>query len=101
MDCDTCKKERAQEAGAVPRWTHEADMARMERTVIKLWILLIIMLALLFGTNAGWVWYEAQFVEEVTETVETSTDGGGNAYGAIVSGDNSEVHYGENQGDTD
>lgn len=93
MDCDACKKERAQEAGAVPRWTHEADMARMERTVKKLWVLLIIVLALLFGTNAGWIWYEAQFIDEsVTQEVDT---GDGDAYVAGIG----DITYGESQTD--
>lgn len=92
MDCDTCKKERAQ-GEAVPRWTHEADMARMERNNKRLWVLLIIVLALLFGTNAGWIYYESQFTDEVvTQDVET---GEGDA---IISGIG-DIHYGESSTD--
>ena len=94
MDCKSCKEERKQ-GEAVPRWTHEADMARMERTIKKLWILLIIILALLFGTNAGWIWYESQFVEEVvTQEVTQDADNGenhfigGDYYGATESENN-------------
>ena len=91
MDCDACKKQRAEESGAVPRWTHEADMARMERTVKKLWVLLIITLALLFGTNAGWIYYESQWEEvTTTETYEARTDGGGTA----IANGSGEVIYG-------
>lgn len=93
MDCNTCGAKKPE---PVPFQTHESDMARLERTIKRLWILLIIMLGLLIGSNVAWLIYESQFVEEVTETVETYTEGGGNAYGAIVSGNNSEVRYGEN-----
>ena len=68
--------------------------AMAERTIKRLWIVIILLIVLLVGTNVAWIYYENQFVEEVTETVETTTEGGGNAYGTIVSGDNSEVSYG-------
>lgn len=68
--------------------------AMAERTIKRLWIALILLIVLLVGTNVAWLRYESQFIDEVTETVETTTDGGGNAYGTIVSGDNSGVTYG-------
>ena len=68
--------------------------AMAERTIKRLWIAIILLIVLLVGTNVAWIYYENQFVEEVTEPVETTTEGGGNAYGTIVSGDNSEVNYG-------
>lgn len=68
--------------------------AMAERTIKRLWIVIILLIVLLVGTNVAWIYYENQFEEVVTETVETTTEGGGNAYGTIVSGDNSEVNYG-------
>lgn len=82
----------------IPYYVHESDMARMERQIKRLWIVLIMTIVFLVGSNAAWIYYESQFVDEVTETIETSADGGGNAYGTIVSGDNSEVNYGESEG---
>lgn len=82
----------------IPYYVHESDMARMERQIKRLWIVLIMTIVFLVGSNAAWIFYESQFVDEVTETIETSADGGGNAYGTIVSGDNSEVNYGESEG---
>jgi hypothetical protein len=55
----------------------------------------------LVGCVAGFIWYEAQFTDEVTETIETYTDGGGNAYGTLVSGNRSVVNYGESQSNPD
>ena len=80
MDCETCKKERAQEAGAVPRWTHEADMARMERGNKRLWIALLFAIAVI----AGMVIYNAQF-ETVEIQAEQQADGDSNNY--AVGGD--------------
>lgn len=91
------ENERIEFESPVPYKVHERDMARIERANKRLWITILALVVLLVATNAGWIWYESQFIEETTETVETSTDGGGNAYGTIVSGDNSEVNYGESQ----
>lgn len=79
------------------QYTIDILQAMAERTIKRLWIIIIILITLLAATNGAWIWYESSFVDEVTETVETNTDGGGNAYGSIISGDNSEVHYGESQ----
>ena len=62
----------------VPYIVHESIMARMERTIRRLWILCIILILLLAGTNAGWIWYENQFIDEVTITQEN--DDGYNNY---------------------
>ena len=73
---------------------HEADMARMERIVKRLWILLIISLAALIGTNVAWVVYEAQFqTVDVTQEVEQQADGNGDNH--FIGGD----AYGTSEGD--
>ena len=51
----------------------EAHEARLERTIVRLWVVIIILLLLLFGTNAGWMYYENQF-EDVTTTVTQEVD---------------------------
>ena len=78
---------------------HEAEMARMERVNTRLFWAWVVTLILLAGCVAGFIWYEAQYIDEVTETIETSAEGGGNAYGTIISGDGSEVNYGANKSD--
>lgn len=50
----------------VPYMVHEDDMARLERTVKRVWILCIILITALIGSNAGWIWYESQFIDEVS-----------------------------------
>lgn len=59
---------------------HEGMMARMERTIRRLWILCIILIILLAGTNAAWFYYESQFVDEVTIT-QDNKDGYNNYVG--------------------
>ena len=58
-----------------------------ERTIKRLWVIIILLVVLLFGTNAAWIYYESQFsMEEVTSTeIEQDTDGGGNNY--VIGGD--------------
>ena len=67
--------------GPIPRYYHEAETARLERTITRLFWALIMTILLLVGTNAGWIWYESQFQDEViTVEAEQTTEGGGNNY---------------------
>lgn len=54
---------------------NEMIFARFERTNRRLWILCIILIFTLIATNAGWLYYESQFVTEET-TVEQEVDTG-------------------------
>ena len=73
MDCDTCNK--APET--VSYIVHEGTMARMERTIKRLWILVILLIVLLVGTNIAWIVYESQF-EDVSITATQESDSGNN-----------------------
>ena len=78
---------------SIPYYLHEGEMARQERTIKRLWVLCLIMVFLLVGTNAGWLWYENQFIDEVvTQDVDTG-DGT-----AIVSGIG-DIAYGTSKAD--
>lgn len=59
----------------IPYIAHEADMTRMERTNRRLWILAIVLIVALIGTNAGWIYYENQF-EEIAVEQEVDTGEG-------------------------
>lgn len=75
----------------VPYIVHEGIMTRLERTIERLWILAIILIILLFGSNAGWIWYENQFEDKVTTIeAEQDADNGGSNY--VVNG-----NYGETE----
>lgn len=83
-DCKTCKEQRQ----TVPYIVHEADMARQERTIKRLWILLIIVIFLFVGSNCAWLYYESQFEDVFSTTTEIDAQqesADGNNY--IVGGD--------------
>lgn len=61
----------------VPYIVHEAAMARLERTIKRLWILCIIMFSAFVISNAVWIYYESSF-EDVVVTQEN--DDGYNNY---------------------
>ena len=55
---------------------HEGMMARMERTIRRLWVLCIILIILLTATNCAWIYYESQFTDEtltVTQDLDSNT----------------------------
>lgn len=84
MDCNSCK-EKHRQSEPIPYIAYESGMARLERTIQRLWILLIILIVLLVGSNIGWLIYESQFEEVVTTEIEQDTGEGGDNY--IVGGD--------------
>lgn len=91
-DCKTCKENR-QNVEPVPYIVHESAMARQERTIKRLWILLILVISLLVATNGAWIWYESQWEDiYVEQEVETET---GDAFVAGVG----DVKYGESETD--
>ena len=59
----------------VPYIVHEGIVSRFERTIEKLWILCIILIFLLVGSNIAWLYYENQF-EDVKVTQEVDTGNG-------------------------
>ena len=68
----------------------ESAQARSERTNRRLWVLCIILILSLLGTNIGWICYENSFEDTVTttQTVEQETDDGGiNYVGDFIGGD--------------
>lgn len=51
----------------------ESALAREDIKNKRLWILVIILLVMLFGSNAGWIWYESQFEDVVTISQDVDT----------------------------
>ena len=92
-DCRTCKEQRQ----TVPYIVHEADMARQERTIKRLWILLIIVIFLLVGSNIAWLMYESSFEEVAATTTEIdaqqeNAEGNNYAVGGDVIGETTRSH---------
>lgn len=57
----------------VPYIVHEGDMARMERSNRRLWIIVLVLIVLLVGSNIAWLCYENS-MEEVSTTVEQEVE---------------------------
>ena len=84
----------------IPYIAFESATARQERTIRRLWVLCIILIVALLGTNAGWIYYESQWqvVEtEVTQDVDASTEGGGDIHLNTIGGD----YNGQSEGEAD
>lgn len=93
-ECNNCNTVQT-----IPYIVHEQEMTRRERTEKRLWLTIILLICLLVGTNAGWIYYESQFEDVVTTTtyeMEADATDGGNA---IVNGDGSVLINGN--GETD
>lgn len=74
---------------------HEEQMARLERTNVRVWVLCIILIILFVATNGAWIYYESQFA--VTETtVEQEVDTGEGSATVIGVGD----YHGESETDS-
>lgn len=75
----------------IPYFAHESAMCRLERANKRLWIIVLILILALVGTNAGWIVYESQFTDEViTQEVDTGIGT------AVVSGTGDAI-YGESE----
>lgn len=66
------------------QYTIDIIQAMAERTIVRLWVIIIILIVLLAGTNAAWIFYESQW-----ETVETTevTQENDKGYNNFIGGD--------------
>ena len=91
MDCETCKEKRkvvVQTPKDVPYIVHEGTVARLERVIKRMWVLVLSLIILLFASNAAWIWYESQF-EEVR--IEQDNESGYNNF----IGNDGDIYNGE------
>ena len=75
----------------IPYFSHEGDMARMERANRRLWIALLVVIILFVASNVFWIWRDSQFEDVVTTTeieAKQETSDGGDNY--VIGGDFSE-----------
>ena len=52
----------------------ESSQARMERVNRRMWILCLVLIVSLLGTNGAWIYYESQFEDSVISQ-EAMADG--------------------------
>lgn len=85
-NCGNCKKvQNAPEN--VPYIVHESSMARMERTVKRLWITILTLIFLLVGSNCLWLYYESQWETVYQEVTQEADNGTNNFVGGDVIGE--------------
>lgn len=98
--CNNCVSENV----SVPYIVHESAMARSERHSKRLWIVILVLIGALIGTNLAWIVYESQFEDVITTEeyydVEQNADGGGNnnsiINGGVVNGEAEDNLHKEN-----
>ena len=73
----------------IPYIVFESTVARFDRVIKRLWIVILILVFLLLGTNLAWLYYESQYEVIDTTTTQTVTqdteEGGTNSF---IGGDN-------------
>lgn len=85
--CNNCGSEKKPQS--VPYIVHESDMSRLERQLKRLWIVVLVLIFMLVGSNCAWLWYENQFetVETVQEVVQEADNGENHFIGGDVIGE--------------
>ena len=85
-NCENCKKTQNSPEN-VPYIVHESSMARMERHIKRLWITIIVLILLLVGTNAAWLYYESKWETVYQEVTQEADNGTNNFVGGDVIGE--------------
>lgn len=87
INCEDCAEHNP---APVSYLVHESITVKQERTIRRLWILCLVLIICLVGTNLAWAVYETQFEDvSVSQAVDT---GSGDA---VVSGVGDLNYYGE------
>lgn len=90
VNCESCNGKDSHAPESVPYIVHESSMARMERQAKRLWISVLLLIVMLVGTNAAWLYYESQLETVEKWEITQENDGGYNNYigndGDIVNG---------------
>ena len=84
MDCETCKEKRkviAQTPKDVPYIVRDGAVARLERVIKRLWVLVLALIILLCASNAAWIWWESQYQTIETTITQENADGYNNYIG--------------------
>ena len=96
-NCKECKEKRMEvnTPENVPYIVHEAAMARNERNVKRMVVALVVAIALLFASNALWLWAWMQYDYESYEAI---TDNGGDAN---IIGNDGDIYNGYGEVETE
>lgn len=78
MDCETCKEKRkviAQTPKDVPYIVHEVAVARLERVIKRMWVLVLLLIILFVASNGAWILLESQYQTIETTITQENADG--------------------------
>ena len=84
MDCETCKEKRkviSQTPKDVPYIVHEGAVARLERVIKRMWVLVLSLIILLVASNGAWIWWESKYQTIETTITQENADGYNNYIG--------------------
>ena len=76
--CNNCGNEN--QNVSVPYVVHEATVARQERQIKRMWIALIVAVALIFASNAIWLYAWMQYDYSSEEVIVDAEDNGNANY---------------------
>ena len=86
-DCKSCENNKPN----VRQYDIDLLSAMAERTIKRLWIIILVLIIALIGTNGAWLYYESQFEDVVTTKIVQENADGYNNYigndGDIVNGE--------------
>ena len=91
---------------SIPYFAHEGMMVRMERTIKRLWIALIIVAAMMFASNAVWLyaWMQYDYVD-MDRSIDINAGNGTANYignnGDITNGTNPSAYKSQNSEETE
>ena len=94
--CDGCKNKiyTEEKIMTVPYIAHQSAAARQERQMRRMWVVILVLIGALIGTNLAWIIYNSQFeVVEESMVVEQENDNGDNNY----IGNDGDINYGETE----
>jgi predicted metal-binding membrane protein len=96
-NCKECKENRVEVKTPenVPYIVHETAMARNERNVKRMVVAIVTAIALLFASNALWLWAWMQYDYESYEAI---TDNGGDAN---IIGNDGDIYNGYGEVETE
>lgn len=80
MNCNECKEKR-KSAEPVSYFAYESAVASLERIIKRMWALMLVLIILLAGSNAVWIYWNSQFKTVETTITQENKDGYNNYIG--------------------
>ena len=95
-NCESCESKKAVLQESVPYVAYESSMARMERQIRRMWIALLLSIAMIFASNGIWCWYLSLY--DFSGTYEEVVVDGGDGGDANYIGQDGNIYNGEGYG---